>query len=52
MIGAIFGIVFSLSQQIADYLALLLDLNPAIPALVPSLLLMVLAFYLFRRAHR
>ena len=51
-IGAIFGIVFSLSQQIADYLALLLDLNPAVPALVPSLLLMALAFYLFRRAHR
>ena len=51
-IGAIVGIVFSLAQQIAGHLDLLLDLNPAAAALVPSLLLMGLAVYLFRRAHR
>ncbi len=52
MIGAIFGIVFSLVQQIAGHLDLLLDLNPAMTALAPSLLLIGLAFYLLRRAHR
>ena len=51
-IGAIVGIVFSLFQQIAGHLDLLLDLNPAAAALVPSLLLMGLSVYLFRRAHR
>jgi len=51
-IGTLFGIVFSLSQQISGHLGLLLDLNPAITALAPSLLLMALAIYLFRRAHR
>ncbi len=51
-IGAVFGIVFSLSQQIVGHLDLLLDLNPVVAALAPSLLLMVLASYLFRRAHR
>jgi lipopolysaccharide export system permease protein len=50
MIGAGFGIVFSLCQQIAGHLDLLLDLNPAAIALAPSLLLMALAGYLFRRA--
>ncbi|HVJ55674.1 MAG TPA: LPS export ABC transporter permease LptG [Aliidongia sp.] len=52
MIGAIFGIVFSLCQQIVGHLDLLLDLNPASTALAPSLVLMSLAAYLFRRAHR
>jgi lipopolysaccharide export system permease protein len=52
LIGAMIGIVFSLGQQIASHLALLLNLNPAISALAPSLLLMVLAVYLFRRAYR
>ncbi|HTR16549.1 MAG TPA: LPS export ABC transporter permease LptG [Acetobacteraceae bacterium] len=52
MIGAIVGIIFSMSQQIVDHLGLLLDLNPAVTALAPSLLLMALAVYLFRRAHR
>jgi len=51
-IGAIVGIVFSLTQQIVGHLDLLLNLNPAAAALVPSLLLMALAVYLFRRAHR
>lgn len=50
-IGAIFGIVFSLSQQIVGHLDLLLNLNPAI-TLAPSFLLMGLSIYLFRRAHR
>ncbi len=51
-IGAVFGIVFSLSEQISSRLDLLLDLNPAVTALAPSLLLMALAVYLFRHAHR
>jgi lipopolysaccharide export system permease protein len=52
MIGAIFGIVFSLIQQIAGHLDLLLDLNPAMTALTPSLLLIGLALYLLRRESR
>ncbi|HEV2678440.1 MAG TPA: LPS export ABC transporter permease LptG [Aliidongia sp.] len=51
-IGAIVGIVFSLTQQIAGHLDVLLDLDPAATALAPSLLLMGLAIYLFRRVHR
>jgi lipopolysaccharide export system permease protein len=51
-IGAVFGIVFSLAQQIVGHLDLLLDLNPAATALGPSLVLIGLAVYLFRRAHR
>jgi lipopolysaccharide export system permease protein len=50
MIGMMIGIVFSLFQQITTYLGLLLNLNPALTATVPSLLLMALALYLFRRA--
>ncbi|MDR3683504.1 MAG: LPS export ABC transporter permease LptG [Geothrix sp.] len=52
LVGAIVGMVFSLSQQIADQLGLLLNLNPAVSALTPSLLLMAVAIYLFRREHR
>ena len=52
VIGASFGIVFSLVQQIAGRLDLLLDLNPAVIALTPTLLLMTLAIYLFQRMHR
>lgn len=51
-IGAILGIVFSLSQQIADRLDLLLNLNPAATTLAPSLLFIGLAIYLFRRTYR
>jgi len=51
-IGAAIGIVFSLVQQITSHLDLLLDLNPAAIALAPSVLLMTLAVYLFRHAHR
>ena len=51
-IGALFGIVFSLSQQIVGHLDLLLGLNPMIAALAPSLALMALASHLFRRARR
>ena len=50
VIGTIIGIVFSLLQQITIYLGLLLNLNPALTATVPSVLLMALALYLFRRA--
>jgi len=51
-IGAIIGIVFTLVQQISAHLDLLLGLNPAVTAITPPLLLMALAIYLFRRAHR
>ena len=50
MIGTMIGIVFSLAQQITTHLGLLLNLNPALTATVPSVLLMALALYLFRRA--
>ena len=49
-IGAGFGVVCSLAQDIAGNLNLVLDLNPAVAALAPSVLLMVLATSLFRRA--
>ncbi|MEC4589773.1 LPS export ABC transporter permease LptG [Nitrospirillum amazonense] len=51
-IGAVIGIVFSLTQQISDRLDLLLNLSPAVTALGPSLILIGLAAYLFHRAHR
>jgi lipopolysaccharide export system permease protein len=51
LIGTILGIVFLLSQQITGYLGLLLDLNPAITALGPSLLLLGIGGYLLQRAH-
>ncbi|MCL2429509.1 MAG: LPS export ABC transporter permease LptG [Alphaproteobacteria bacterium] len=51
-IGAVLGIVFTLSQQIAGHLALLLNLNPAAATLAPSFLLVALAVDLFHRAHR
>lgn len=50
VIGAMIGIVFSLIQQITTYLGQLLNLSPALTATVPSVLLMALALYLFRRA--
>jgi lipopolysaccharide export system permease protein len=51
LVGTIIGIVFLLSQQITGYLGLLLDLNPALSALAPSLLLLGLGGYLLWRAH-
>ncbi len=51
LIGTILGIVFLLSQQITGYLGLLLDLNPALSALAPSLLLLGIGWYLLQRAH-
>ena len=50
MIGTLIGIVFSLLQQITTYLGALLNLNPALTATAPSVLLLALALYLFRRA--
>jgi lipopolysaccharide export system permease protein len=50
MIGTMIGIVFSLVQQITVYLGQLLNLSPALTATVPSVVLMALAVYLFRRA--
>jgi lipopolysaccharide export system permease protein len=49
-IGAGIGIVFSLTQQITSLVGLLLDLNPALAAVAPSLLLLAATQYLFRRA--
>jgi len=50
--GVILGVVLSLGQQIASYLALLLDLNPAVATLAPPLLLlMVLVAWFFHRAR-
>ena len=50
MIGTLIGIVFSLVQQITIYLGELFNVSPALTATLPSLLLMALALYLFRRA--
>jgi lipopolysaccharide export system permease protein len=50
LIGTMIGIVFSLVQQITTYLGLLLNSSPALTATVPSVVLMVLALYLFRRS--
>jgi lipopolysaccharide export system permease protein len=49
-IGAGVGIVFSLSQQIISLGSLLLDVNPAVAAMAPSVLLMAFSYYLSRRA--
>ncbi len=51
IVGAMIGIVFSLIQQIAAYLGLLLNLSPALTATLPSFLLIAVALYLFRRAR-
>jgi lipopolysaccharide export system permease protein len=50
MIGAMIGIVFTLVQQITSYLGLLLNVSPALTATAPSIVLVALALYLFRRA--
>jgi lipopolysaccharide export system permease protein len=50
MIGAMIGIVFTLVQQITSHLALLLNVSPALAATAPSIALMALAAYLYRRA--
>jgi lipopolysaccharide export system permease protein len=50
MIGTMIGMIFALTQQITIYLGQLLNLSPALTATAPSIVLMALAFYLFRRA--
>jgi len=50
MIGAMIGIVFTLVQQITSHLALLLNVSPALAATAPSIALMAVASYLYRRA--
>lgn len=50
-LGAIIGMVFYLSEQIVGHLSLLINLEPALAALAPSVLLLLLAFYLFSRAQ-
>ncbi len=51
LIGTIVGIAFQLSEQITSYLGLLLNLNPALSALAPSLLLLSIGGHLLQRAH-
>lgn len=46
------GIAFSLVQEISGRLAVLIDLSPAIAAVAPAILTIVISIYLFRRAHR
>jgi lipopolysaccharide export system permease protein len=50
MIGTMIGIIFTLVQQITSYLGLLLNVSPALTATVPSIVLVALGVYLFRRA--
>jgi lipopolysaccharide export system permease protein len=50
MIGAVIGIIFTLVQQITSYLGLLLNVSPALTATTPSIVLVALGVYLFRRA--
>ena len=49
-IGTAIGIVFSLAQQLTSLVALLLDLNPLLAAIAPSLLLIAATQYLSNRA--
>jgi lipopolysaccharide export system permease protein len=50
MIGTMIGIIFTLVQQITSYLGLLLNVSPALTATTPSIVLVALGVYLFRRA--
>lgn len=45
VVGALIGMGFILTQQITGYLGLLLALNPALSALAPSLLLLLIGFW-------
>ena len=51
-IGAGIGIAFTLFQQIVSRLDLVLDLDPAVAALAPSVMLMGVAVYLFIARYR
>lgn len=51
-LGAMIGVAFSLTEQIVGRLGELFNLNPALSATAPSLLLILLALYLFRRVCR
>jgi lipopolysaccharide export system permease protein len=51
MVGAMIGIVFTLVQQITSYAGLLLGLNAALTATMPSLMLAAAALYLSPRVH-
>jgi lipopolysaccharide export system permease protein len=51
LIGTLLGIVFLLGQQITGYLGLLLELNPAVSALGPSVVLLGLGAWLLDRGH-
>ncbi|APH53473.1 putative membrane spanning protein [Granulibacter bethesdensis] len=51
-LGAAIGVVFTLVQQISGHLDVLLNLNPAVTALTPPVLLMWLGIDLFYRRQR
>ncbi len=51
VIGALLGMVFLLVQEITFYLGLLLAVNPAVSAMTPSILLLVLGGWLLERNH-
>ena len=51
-IGAGIGIAFTLFQQVVSRLDLVLDLDPAVAALAPSVMLMGVAVYLFIARYR
>lgn len=51
VIGALLGMVFLLVQEITFYLGLLLAVNPAVSALAPSVVLLLLGGWLLERQH-
>ena len=51
MVGALIGIVFTLVQQLTNYAGLLLGLNAALTATMPSLMLAATALYLGARVR-
>lgn len=51
VIGALLGMFFLIIQEIIGYLGLLLALSPAFSALAPSVLLLLVGFWLLARHH-
>lgn len=51
VVGALLGMVFLLVQEITGYLGLLLAVNPAVSALAPSVVLILLGAWMLERSH-
>ena len=51
VVGALLGMVFLIIQNITGYLGLLLALSPALSALTPSILLLLVGCWLLARDH-